>query len=63
MQYHGLWVPAKRRMPTTITAFLDESEDENRPRNERVSAIGESPLTKTSTLALEEVLTPAAKST
>jgi len=26
--------------PTTITFYLDESEDENRPRNERVSAVG-----------------------
>lgn len=40
IEYNGLWVPARKRVPTTVTAFLDESEDENRPRNGRVSAIG-----------------------
>ena len=39
---NGIWLPARRkvRVPTTITAYLDESEDENRPLHERVSAIG-----------------------
>lgn len=40
---NGLWVPVRRKVvppPTIITAYLDESEDENRPRNETVSAIG-----------------------
>jgi hypothetical protein len=40
---NGLWLPMQRKplpKPTIITAYLDESEDENRPRNERVSAIG-----------------------